>query len=80
MRKAVLRIEVSCGGQILQLDNFRVLRGYGWKGFGKHRLWSQNKGQSACVAAFMRSIAKGQQAPIPAEQIFEISGRSIELA
>jgi predicted dehydrogenase len=27
------RLEVFCGGRVLQLDNFRKLKGYGWPGF-----------------------------------------------
>ena len=30
------RVEVFCGGRILQLDNFRRLRGYGWNGFSQN--------------------------------------------
>ena len=40
------RVEVFCDNAVLQLDNFRKLRGFGWKGFqSKMKLWSQNKGQ-----------------------------------
>ena len=38
------RIKVFCGEQILALDNFWVLRGYGWSRFGTIRLlrWIKN--------------------------------------
>src|SRR6185295_7817313 len=29
------RVEVFCAGRVLQLDNFRKLRGFGWKNFVK---------------------------------------------
>ncbi len=32
------RLEIFGGGRILQLDNFRVLRGYGWPGFKQMKL------------------------------------------
>ena len=32
------RIEVFCNGGILQLDNFRTLKGYDWGGFRKNEL------------------------------------------
>ena len=39
------RLEVFCGGRILQLDNFRKLKGFGWPGFVKMNLWRQDKGR-----------------------------------
>ena len=32
------RLEVFCEGRVLQLDNFRSLRGMGWPGFRQMRL------------------------------------------
>jgi predicted dehydrogenase/threonine dehydrogenase-like Zn-dependent dehydrogenase len=60
------RLEVFTNGRVLALDNFRKLSGYGWPGFSKMNLWSQDKGQVACVRAFVDSI---RQAPrtAPAE-------------
>jgi len=50
------RLEVFTAGRALALDNFRKLTGYGWPGFSKMNLWSQDKGQVACVKAFVDSI------------------------
>ena len=74
------RLEVFAGGRVLQLDNFRVLKGFGWPGFGAMRLWRQDKGQRAGAAAFIRAIAAGGPSPIPFEEIVEISRVTIELA
>jgi predicted dehydrogenase/threonine dehydrogenase-like Zn-dependent dehydrogenase len=74
------RIEVFAGGKVLQLDNFRKLKGFGWNGFSSMNLWRQDKGQSACAAAFLGAIEKGGPAPIPADEIFEVAGASIQLA
>ena len=52
-------LEVFCGGRILQLDNFRSLKGYGWPGFAKLNLWRQDKGQAACAAVADASAASG---------------------
>ena len=38
-----------CENAVLQLNNFKKLRGFGWKGFKKMNLWSQDKGQKECV-------------------------------
>jgi predicted dehydrogenase len=74
------RLEVFAGGRILQLDNFRSLKGYGWPGFGKRRLWRQDKGQKACAAAFVQAVRGEGAAPIPFEQLVEVSRVSIEVA
>ncbi|UZE07940.1 bi-domain-containing oxidoreductase [Pseudomonas corrugata] len=66
------RIEIFAGGKILQLDNFRKMRGYNWPGFKKMNLWKQDKGQLACVAAFVNSITTGVPA-IPLKEIIEVA-------
>lgn len=67
------QLEVFCGGKVLQLDNFRKLRGYGWSGFRKMDLWSQDKGQTACVAAFVDAIRRGECSPIPWDDLVEVT-------
>ena len=74
------RIEVFCDNAVLQLDNFRKLRGFGWKGFNKMNLWSQDKGQRNCVDAFMESLREGKKNPIPQDEIFEIARVSVDIA
>jgi len=73
------RIEVFTAGRILQLDNFRKLKGYGWPGFRKLNLWKQDKGQKACTAAFLRAVENGVPA-IPPEEIFEVARVTIDVA
>lgn len=73
------RIEVFAAGKVLQLDNFRKLRGYGWSGFKKMNLWRQDKGQSACVAAFLSAIESGGGAPIPASELFEVASVTLDV-
>lgn len=74
------RLEVFTGGRILQIDNFRVLRGHGWPGFSRIGLWRQDKGQHACAAAFLDAIEQGGSAPIPFEEILEVTRASFEIA
>ena len=74
------RLEVFCGGGILQLDNFRKLKGYSWPGFNKMNLWSQDKGNQACAAEFVDAIRKGAASPISFEELMEVSRYSIEIA
>lgn len=74
------RIEVFTAGRVLQLDNFRKLKGFAWPGFSKMNLWRQDKGQDACAAAFIDSIRQGQPTPIPADEIFEVARVTLQVA
>ena len=74
------RLEVFGGGRILQLDNFRRLQGYGWPGFKKMNLSRQDKGQKNCTAAFVEAVRSGAPAPIPFEELMEVSRVTVELA
>lgn len=74
------RVEVFAAGRVLQLDNFRKLKGFGWPGFKKMNLWKQDKGQSACAASFLSAIEHGRATPIPADEIFEVAKVSIQAA
>lgn len=73
------RVEVFTAGRVLQLDNFRKLKGYGWPGFNKLNLWKQDKGQNACAAAFLQAVEKGVPAISP-EEIFEVARVTIDVA
>lgn len=74
------RVEVFTAGRVLQLDNFRKLKGFGWPGFSKLNLWKQNKGQSECAAAFLAAVQNGAITPITSDEIFEVARVSIEVA
>jgi predicted dehydrogenase len=74
------RVEVFAAGGTLQLDNFVKLKGFGWKGFKKLNLWKQDKGQTACSAAFINSVKQGTAAPIPADELFEVAKITIDIA
>lgn len=74
------RIEVFTAGRVLQLDNFRKLRGFGWPGFKKMNLWRQDKGQKDCCRAFLQAITLGSVSPIPSDEIFEVARVSIQVA
>jgi predicted dehydrogenase len=74
------RVEVFAQGRVLQLDNFRVLRGFGWPGFTTLRLWRQDKGQHACAKAFLTAIQEGGAPPMPFDELVEVSRVTIQLA
>lgn len=74
------RLEVFCSGRVLQLDNFRRMRSWGWPSFKRMNLWRQDKGQGNCVKAFVNAIERGESSPIPFAEILEVSRLSIEIA
>ncbi len=70
------RLEVFCGGRVLQLDNYRLLRGFGWPTFRTMRSWRQDKGQRSCAREFVSWISGsgGGSAPrVSREQDIEVS-------
>jgi len=73
------RVEIFCGGKVLQMDNFRRLRGFGWKGFKKTILRQQDKGHVAEIISFVSAIEEGRDSPIPFEEIMEVAETTIRL-
>ena len=68
-----------CAGRILQLVNFRKLTGYGWPGFKKMKLMRQDKGNSACAAAFVEAIRSGGPSPIAFDELVDATRVSFEV-
>lgn len=73
------RLEVFVEGKVLKLDNFRKLRGYGFSRFKKMNLWRQDKGQKACVAAFVKAIQYGESSPIAWQEMIEVTQVCLDL-
>lgn len=74
------RVEVFAAEKVLQLDNFLRLKGWGFADFKKTSLWSQDKGHSACLEAFVESLRSGDPAPIPFEELVEVTETTLEVA
>jgi hypothetical protein len=74
------RLQVFAQGGILQLDDCRVLRVFGWPGVKTGRLWRQDKGQKAGARAFVDAVKTGAGWVVPFDEIVEVSRISIELA
>ncbi len=66
------RLEVFAAGKVLRLDNYRKLQAWGLPGFRTRRRLSQDKGQLACCAAFLKAVQAGGPAPIAAPELFEV--------
>ncbi len=74
------RLEVFTAGRILQLDNFRTMKGLDWPGFKKMNLLRQDKGQKNCTTAFVKAINDGTPAPIPLDELIEVSRVVLEVS
>lgn len=74
------KLEVFVGGRILQLDNFRRLRSFGWRGAGTVASWRQDKGQTGCTRAFVDAVTGSGLPPIPIEELIEVARLSIEIS
>jgi hypothetical protein len=74
------RLEVFVSGRVLQLDNFRKLRAYGWPGFSRMNQWRQDKGQDACAQAFVAAVRSGAPSPIPLDELLEVTRVTIAVA
>ena len=73
------RIEIFSQGKVIQLDNFRKLTAYGFKGFNKMKTIKQNKGQQECVQMFLDTI-HDQKDLIPLEEIIDVANVSVKLS
>jgi predicted dehydrogenase/NADPH:quinone reductase-like Zn-dependent oxidoreductase len=73
------RLEIFCGGRIIQLDNFRRLRTYGYRRRTKMNRWRQDKGHASAVRAFLETVEHGRQSPIPLEEIVEVTRISLDV-
>jgi predicted dehydrogenase len=74
------RIEIFCCGKVIKLDNFRTIRGYGWRGLNKHKNWLQDKGHQREISAWIDAVARGSASPIPLAEIIEVTQVSLDLA
>lgn len=74
------RVEVFQNGAILQLDNFRSLRGFGVRKFSKmSSSFQQDKGHNACAASTLAALRAGKEAPIPFAELLEVSRVTLQV-
>lgn len=69
-------LEVFSEGRVLRLENFRVLTGYGFRGFKKLKTWRQDKGHEAEFRAFIGRAAEGGAPLIPLADLVNVTRAS----
>jgi predicted dehydrogenase len=74
------RLQVFQGGRIHLLENFRVLRPFGGGAGRTVRTLRQDKGQRACVRAFIESLRDGTPDAVPFDELLEVSRVTLRLA
>jgi len=72
-------LKIFTAGKILEMNNYKKLKGYGWDSFSVMRSFSQDKGNKNCVSDFVKSIKEGEASPIPFNEIIQVNRISIEL-
>ncbi|WP_017548152.1 bi-domain-containing oxidoreductase [Salinicoccus carnicancri] len=71
-------VQVNCEDKILEIDNFKILRGYGFDKFSKLKSPKQDKGHAKCINSFLNST-KTNTPLISFEELIEVSRISIDL-
>lgn len=66
------RLEVFVGDKIVQLDNFRSMKAYGWPGLDM-KTKAMDKGHAAEFKEVVEAIKAGRPAPIPFAEIVEVT-------
>jgi predicted dehydrogenase len=74
------RLEIFGGGRILQLNNYRDFRAFGWEGVKNLHSWQQDKGHKACALSFVNALRQAKPSPIPFEQILEVARATFDAA
>jgi predicted dehydrogenase/threonine dehydrogenase-like Zn-dependent dehydrogenase len=74
------RVEVFGGNNTLVLNNFRRLEAYASPGFGMRLPARQDKGNRACLQAFLSAVRAGGENPMPFPEILEVSRATLAAA
>ncbi|MFH1037851.1 MAG: bi-domain-containing oxidoreductase [PVC group bacterium] len=66
-------LEVFSGGRVIRMENFRVTRGYGFKGFRLFKTRRQDKGHQAEIKLFINRIREGGLPLIPFADLVNVT-------
>ncbi len=62
-------LEIFSDERVLRMENFRVTKGYGFKGFKRFKTLRQDKGHKSEIVAFIDRIKSGGEPLIPFDQL-----------
>jgi len=74
------RLEVFAAGRTLQLNNYRSLATFPRSLLRLPRPSRQDKGNQACVQAFVAAVRAGTASPMPFAEVIEVSHATLEAA
>jgi len=66
-------IQIFSEGRIVEIENFRLTRGYGVPGFRKYSTLRQDKGHEDTLNAFVKGIAAGGNQLIPFDELVNVT-------
>lgn len=71
-------IKVTCEEKILEIDNFKTLKGYGFSDFKSLKNRNQDKGHATCINKFLESVSSNKPL-ISFEDLMSVSRLSVKL-
>jgi predicted dehydrogenase len=72
------RLTVFADGKVLEMDNYRVLRGFGFTRFRRAKSWRQDKGHLAECQQFIERVTSGGPPLIPFERLQNVTLTSLQ--
>ena len=69
-------LEIFSDERVLRMENFRVTKGYGFKGFKRLKTLRQEKGHKSEIVAFIDRIKSGGESLIPFDQLANVTEAS----
>jgi predicted dehydrogenase/threonine dehydrogenase-like Zn-dependent dehydrogenase len=69
-------LEIFSEGKVLRLDNFRLIRGFGFNSFKKFKTARQDKGHAAQFDLFIKRVEQGGEPLIPFSQLKNVTRAS----
>jgi predicted dehydrogenase len=67
------RLEIFFDGKVLQLSNFKKLKGYGFSKFNKHHILNQDKGYVNEISQFVAAVHENAKPLIPFQELKNVT-------
>ena len=76
------RVELFFDGNVIRLDNYRTMRGWGPAAAALTVRWpqKQDKGHDALATAFLSAVKTGGTSPIAVAELMEVSRVTVDAA